>query len=441
MTQRHRTPSVLAILVLIALIGLSAGTASGQEQPVTFEFSFSNPGARSMGLGGAFAALADDATAAFANPAGLVQLVEPEVSGEGRSASRRTDFVQGGRVLGASTGLGVDTVDGLRRGVSESEQKSVPFSALVYPAGKWSFALYRQTWADFDFASRIDGLFAVEEGEDARAGDILARAQVRVVNSGLAAAYKLTERWSLGLGLVYYEADLTSFASEFAQDEEDFYERSTFSADRLDTSYSHQARGSGVSLHSGFLWRASPQWQVGGYYRPGPRLRLRVIETAGPLESDDPEGTILLDESSPLKLPDVYGLGIAFRSKDGVWTVGTEWSRVRYSSITKGLDVDVFDPNQIRLSDGDEIRLGLEYVFVRAKPIVAVRLGAWRDPAHRVVGGPDADAFERAVFRAGEDEIHFTGGLGLVLDRFQVDLGADISDLADLFSLSLVYRF
>jgi hypothetical protein len=33
-----------------------------------------------MGFGGAFVALADDATAAFANPSGLVQLTKPEVS-------------------------------------------------------------------------------------------------------------------------------------------------------------------------------------------------------------------------------------------------------------------------------------------------------------------------------------------------------------------------
>ena len=55
--------------------------AAGYGQVLTsIEFSFSNPGARSLGFGGAFVALADDATAAFANPAGLTQLVEPDVT-------------------------------------------------------------------------------------------------------------------------------------------------------------------------------------------------------------------------------------------------------------------------------------------------------------------------------------------------------------------------
>ena len=424
-----------------ALLALCAAPVVGQEQPATFELSFSNPGARSMALGGAFAALADDATAAFANPAGLTQLIEPELSAEGRSSSRRTELVQGGRAAGEPSGLGVDTVGGLRLGVSRDEHVSVPFSSLVYPRERWSWALYRHTWADFDLTNRIDGLFAEEDGEPARAGDIRAQVRVRVVNSGLAGAFKLSDRWSVGLGLVYYEAVMDSFAEEFAQDEEAFYERSTFPAERLDTTYVHRGRGSGVSLHGGLLWRLSPQWSVGGYFRQGPRLDLHVVETAGPVEEEVPPGTVQLDETSPLRLPDVYGLGVAFRSPEGAWTVGFEWARVRYSSITEGLDVDVLDPDQIRLSDGDELHFGLEYVFVRAKPVVGLRLGAWRDPAHRVVAGPAADVFERAVFRAGEDQLHVTGGVGLVFSKLQLDVGADLSDLADLVSISLVRRF
>lgn len=46
-------------MLLASLI--SAGSVFGR-QIVTLEFSFSNPGARSMALGGAFVALADDAT-------------------------------------------------------------------------------------------------------------------------------------------------------------------------------------------------------------------------------------------------------------------------------------------------------------------------------------------------------------------------------------------
>lgn len=433
-----RRPCASSLLLLLAV---AAAPAAGQEGPVTFEFSFANPGARSMGLGGAFAALADDATAAFANPAGLVQLIEPELSVEGRSWSYDTPFVQGGRAVGEPTGAGVDTVSGLRRGVSSSDGTGIPFSSLVYPADRWSIAVYRHTWADFRLASQIDGLFGVVDGELDRSEDIRARTEVRVVNTGLAGAYEITEKLSVGLGVAYFESEMGSFSAEFVQDEDAFFERATFAPELLDTTYSHQAKSSGFSLHAGFLWRASPQWSLGGYYRQGPRMTLRVIEIVGPADDEADAGTIELDAGSPLNLPDVFGLGVAFRTRDGAWTVSGEWTRVEYSSITEDLDAEIFPPGQIELADGDELHLGLEYVLVQWQPVLGLRLGAWRDPAHSVGSGPSADLWERTIFQSGKDEIHFSGGLGVVFKSFQVDLGVDLSDTADLGSLSIVYRF
>lgn len=439
MTRRSSGKRCLRVAVALAVV--TAVAAGAQEQPATFEFSFSNPGARSLALGGAFAALADDATAAFANPAGLVQLLEPELSAEARATSRQTRFVEGGRVSGEPSGEGIDTTRGLRFGVDESDTLDLPFASFVLPAKRWSIAIYHHAWADFELSSRIDGLFDEEEGETLRAGDIRARTRVEVVHTGLAAGFEVTERLSLGLGAVYYRGQLDSFAEEFAQEEEALFEPSGFAPDRLDTIYSHQADDTGVGFQSGFLWRASPSWSVGGYFRQGARLTLRVVETTGPAEDEVPPGTIELDETSPLRLPDVFGAGVAYRSPDGAWTLGFEWSRVRYSSITEGLSVDVLDPDQIVLEDGDELRLGLERVVRHGRPVVAVRLGAWLDPAHRVAPGADADAFERAVFRPGDDELHLSGGVGVAFERFQFDLGVDHAEAADLVSLSLVYRF
>ena len=86
-------------LLILPLAWLAASAAVAQGV-LTLEFSFSNPGARSLGFGGAFVALADDATAAYANPAGLNQLTRPEISLEGRSWRYSTPFVVGGRASG-----------------------------------------------------------------------------------------------------------------------------------------------------------------------------------------------------------------------------------------------------------------------------------------------------------------------------------------------------
>lgn len=428
-------------LALVLLMSSNAVPAAGQEGPVTFEFSFSNPGARSMGLGGAFAALADDATAAYANPAGLGQLIDPEVSLEGRYSSYDIPFVQGGRGSGEPTGIGIDTVAGLTYGKSSRSQIEVPFAAFVYPVGKWSLALYRHTWADFELNSEINGLFGFDAGELARSEDVLSRTRVKVVNTGFSTAFELGEKFSLGLGVVYFESEMDSFSAEYGQAEEGFFERNSFAPELLDTTYSHTASDSGFALNAGFLWRVSPQWSLGGYFREGPRMTLRVVEVVGPFDDEKVEGTIELDATTPLNLPDVYGLGLAFRTRDGAWTTSLEWRHVEYSSITADLSPTVFDPGKIQIADGDELHLGIEYVLVRMKPILALRVGAWKDPAHRVEAGPLADTFEQIVFQRADAEIHLSAGLGLVFEHFQVDLGADFSETSDLASLSVVYRF
>ena len=118
---------------------LSATVVSAQEVPqpiLTTQFSFSNPGARSLGLGGAFVALADDATAAWANPAGLVQIAKPEVSVEVRYWSYSTPFVSGGRLRGEPTGVGLDTVDGIQTDTDEFDVTGLAFLSFVYPGDR-----------------------------------------------------------------------------------------------------------------------------------------------------------------------------------------------------------------------------------------------------------------------------------------------------------------
>ena len=149
-------------------------------------------------------------------------------------------------------------------------------------------------------------------------------------------------------------------------------------------------------------------------------------------------------EEGPLELPDVYGLGLAYRSAGGAVTVSLEWDRVEYSTITDSCDPEAADET-LTLDDADEVHLGFEYVFIHSQPIVALRLGAWLDPDHRFRLSGLAESVEEAVTRAfftgGDDEVHFAAGVGLALQRFQVDLAIDLSDLRDTASISAIYRF
>jgi len=74
------------LLILSAALALTATAFSQTDETIfrEFQFDFSTPGARANGMGRAFVGLADEATAAYNNPAGLSVLNAPEFSLEYR---------------------------------------------------------------------------------------------------------------------------------------------------------------------------------------------------------------------------------------------------------------------------------------------------------------------------------------------------------------------
>lgn len=193
------------------------------------------------------------------------------------------------------------------------------------------------------------------------------------------------------------------------------------------------------TFNLGFLWHVSRQWSVGGFFRRGPEFLLEARDSSGPFLQDIPEGTVLGTAASPIGLPDVFGLGVAFKSKNDTVTVVAEWDRVQYSNILTSLDPDIFDVQGTALDDADELRAGLEYVFLDWVPTVALRVGTWFDPDHRFRDLDDP--LGRAFFRAGDDELHFTAGFGIAFRRFQIDFGLDLSDVVKTASVSTVFSF
>jgi hypothetical protein len=83
--------------------------------------------------------------------------------------------------------------------------------------------------------------------------------------------------------------------------------------------------------------------------------------------------------------------------------------------------------------------LGGEYVFLSSTPIVALRVGAWRDPDHQLRSTSE-DSFLRALLPRGQDEMHYATGLGLAFEDFQIDFGIDLADRVDTLSISAIYN-
>lgn len=428
-------PILLIGALLLPAIGLT------QQAIVPFQFSFSDPGARSMGFGGAFVALADDATAAYANPAGLTQLIKPEISVEVRHWSYSTPYTQGGRVEGYPSNQGLDSTVGLRTAVSEHDVAGVSYLSVAYPIDNWSFALYRHNYANLEFSGETQGLYGGGTSCcQTRWNDQKMSSQIDIVSYGVSAAYRLFDYLDVGFGAIYYDASFDSRVNEFMWDEdtpESFLAPNSFLPERSVISERIHTDDSDWALAAGFLWRISEMWSIGGVYRQKMEVDLDVEARAGELvDYGVPPGGIIIEATGiPVQFPDFYGLGFAYRHADGRFTVSFQWDRVEYSDIPDSLRLD-----DQTMDDSDELHLGVEYVFLDSTPIIAMRLGAWMEPDHQMHATVD-DPVTQALLRRGDDDVHYSAGLGIATERFQIDLAADFADWTDTVSLSAIFNF
>ncbi|HEX7830284.1 MAG TPA: hypothetical protein VF787_11540, partial [Thermoanaerobaculia bacterium] len=88
----RKLPLVIALFLAVPLFAQNVDI----EALSGLQFNFGNPGARSLGMGGAFLGLADDASAAEANPAGLTILRKAEFSIEARNYLEQQVFTTSG---------------------------------------------------------------------------------------------------------------------------------------------------------------------------------------------------------------------------------------------------------------------------------------------------------------------------------------------------------
>src|SRR5215212_11961055 len=121
------------VAVVCSLIALPIAAQNTDIESLSgLQFNFGNPGARSLGMGGAFLGLADDASAAEANPAGLTILRKPEVSIELRNYEEQQIF--------STSGTFPDVV---RTPFTHySNRVNVSFASAVFPVKKFTFGAY-----------------------------------------------------------------------------------------------------------------------------------------------------------------------------------------------------------------------------------------------------------------------------------------------------------
>ena len=128
-------PNTALLFFLGALVPLSARAQTDSALLSKVSFNLTNPGGKSLAMGGAFTAIADDATAALANPAGLglISSMEFAVSG------KRTDETLGlatarstatGPLTAPYPGIETTNVD------RDTRATSVDFAGVVVPLSR-----------------------------------------------------------------------------------------------------------------------------------------------------------------------------------------------------------------------------------------------------------------------------------------------------------------
>ena len=392
---------------------LALAVGSGLATAAELEFNFSNPGARSLAMGGAFVGRADDASAAYANPAGLVELTEPEVSVEIRNWTYT-----------AKLGLPsvVDEGGFVPAGEGDLKTDGILFASYVYPRDRWTVATYRFALAGYDLRNPQGGTLKTD-----------------VVTYGVAGAFRFDNGLSLGVVLVRNELSVEMGAP------------SPFESLRS------RVDDSTIVGNVGLLWRPNDRWSFGAVYREGPEFSLTSSPALAELLAD--QGVFF-----NFKVPDVAGIGFGWRPTSRL-VLNADLVRVSYSQTQEatglgGIENLLLDRSfgRFTFEDADEVHFGMEYSFWNAKGAPAIRFGTWWDPAHKVrfLGGDDLDDTEflpgvseasiaRALeerFDGGEDRLHVSAGFGVVIGRrFQLDAAVDVSDQTESVSVSTLVRF
>jgi hypothetical protein len=400
-----------------------------------FQFNRSLPGVRSLAMGGAFIALADDATAAYSNPAGLTLLERREVSIEQRAWSTENAFTDRGRISGSPSGVGLDTTFGLVRRKITDSTNSISFVSYVETAPRrpWALALYHHTLANYSTRFTAEGVFSSAPSVP-RFGPYRFRTDFEVLDTGIAYAHQFgrcieaSGCLRIGGGLAYYDLTLDSV-------EEVLPDPTSNGAADFNAAAIARARtigdDSAFAANLGLLWETSHAWRLAVAYRQGPAFKIdqRVFGQFYP---------------GRFHLPDQFVVGAAFQPTSAL-TLSGEIDRIEYSSLLRDNRLAEFD-----LDDGTEARLGMEYVFFVGDPVKPTRLvlmaGTWSDPGHRIsFSGPvvaSGDLFRHSYFPTpGKRRQHYSAGLGANFGGFQMDAGCDRSPEITTCGVSAVVRF
>lgn len=354
-------------------------------------------GARAAGMADAFVAIADDATAASWNPAGLVQLEKPEIS-----------------IVGSFNGISEQFHASEHIGFGDSQKDSnfdLNFLSVAYPLP--FLVLGRNVVAGlsyqrkYDLSRKFDVSYSSGTYIEPFSRTLLqARRWQFEQEGGLSTitptiGLEVTPRFSLGIAWNLWRSSIfddngwtqkqemttggllgPSFSTTYTRKEEEY----------------KNFRGDNFSL--GFLWNVTDKWNLGGRYDSGftaktdyTSMMFRVDSTFASI--DRPKGffsfsmPVVKREKRKIRFPDTLALGAAYRRNDRLTLsmdiTRTDWNDF-YATTASGRKMSLIDASFLNTMIADmpallpllqtgklgreeldpayTLRLGAEYLFI-----------------------------------------------------------------------------
>jgi len=351
-------------------------------------------GVRSLGMGEAFVAVADDASAGSWNPAGLTQLEQREVSFVLAYETRNDDITS--KTHPEATGK------------ASVDRSDIHYLSFVQPF-TWrdqvlAFSLnYQRVYAfekkaAFPYTLNTPTISGTIDFKLEQEGDITAMVP--------ALAWAPNPHFSLGLSLFLWGDGFTGggkFSKHITSTGTLKFNAASLGAgagtvnliDTLDYKQAYTV-DTGLSFNLGGMWRVNPLWKIGAVLKPSFTLDLDQTTNIRFTQVDSGNGTVYNNVTSStasgaeITFPTVFALGAARQFAD-IATLSldltyTHWPqyKIQESGLTLNPVSGTTDESDPTLA----IRLGGEILWLREKNIVPFRMGFGLDP-EPAVGGQD----------------------------------------------------
>ena len=376
----------LTVILYVVLILLSVSVMA--EADMVEMSSTLNPvgsGARATGMGGAFISVADDATAASWNPAGLIHLERPEISVVGSFFSRQQQY---------------------RSDVQpevDSKKNSMDTLGLNYASAAYPFVLFKHNMI---FSVNYQRLYEMDKKvnvnytkvRDNNGGTL--NNSIRFDQKGY--LYALSPAYAIQIIPQLYLGATVNFWGNYAGNNgwkstqvsgstgkitvgEKLHDWVSNSTETMKISFK------GTNANLGFLWNVSEKVTIGGVYKTPFNAKLHRDETFRSTEgftdiAPPSESSSSASEDFTMKMPASYGLGISYRFSDKLMTAldvyRTGWSRFVLVD-SNGNSKNPLDGTPIsegRLKDTTQVRLGTEYLIIKDNYVIPLRAGIFYDP-------------------------------------------------------------